>query len=556
MRLLLQVIVISFLLTIVMFLPDVFADGTWTNFTNADHVYDTVRVGDTLWCATYGGLVKWNLRDSTYVKYTTAEGLPDICCTSVAVDKKGILWIASGGIVSFDGESFTRYQDVEGIFPDDLDDIEISPQNDIWAIAYDGVVRYDGETWTFFGKDVGISEYVRDIDIDPSGNVWVATDYGLRVFDGSSWSVYTNYDVLPYQQVTAVTHDNHGNLYIGNIRVIYDGSTWMRYEIEEEDFHNFVRSLCVVGDTLWISKEWDIIALDLNTMQIINDEDFSFDLHFESITPEEYGYLWFSTYTGLYRFDHGELVKYPMDESICSSSVNDITIDMKGQTWIATNNGMSCYDGVSWRSYYQEDGLFSNTVYSIAASPNGDVWTSHFDALSRFDGYTWESIYNDDMNGEKSIAFDKNGILWIGSSSSKIFRYDGQNFKIFINPVDAGYNPIQDITFDDKGNIWCATHQTGIAKISFENTGEADWEFITTEMLYHMTMSLESYWPKTGLFGLQLKEDLHLMKMVYGNYGMSQTGGSKMLLLLPMVPCGLHPTVDCHIMMATDGILT
>ena len=47
----------------------------WKTFTYHKHVLDIEKEGNTLWIATSGGLLNWDLQTETYSKSTTENGL-------------------------------------------------------------------------------------------------------------------------------------------------------------------------------------------------------------------------------------------------------------------------------------------------------------------------------------------------------------------------------------------------------------------------------------------------------------------------------------------------
>ncbi|MFC1542103.1 two-component regulator propeller domain-containing protein [Candidatus Latescibacterota bacterium] len=485
-----------------LFVSHVYAQGTWTNYTNADWVYDSYREGDTLWCATGGGLVKWDLSDSTYKKYTTADGMPETICSSVKVDSNGVLWIEyEWGIASFDGTAFTTYNTIDGHPLGGWGDIVISSNNEVWVKSGDGVARFDGTDWTFFGADVGFKSRPNDMDIDSSGIVWVATNFGLYSYDGFSWA---KHDGLPFGMATAVTHDNEGNIYVGTSQEVYgkpslsdeniypnpsstpqtgtlgavskfESETWTTYLLTGEDSSQSPRTISVKDDTLLIAKSNIVIAINAQTMQPFNTGNFYFELMCNSINTDEYGTVWLSTWTGLHKLEEKTAIYYPMNDGIAHACINDIAIDNSGNVWIATLGGVSCFDGVSWQSYYEKDGLFSNIVRSIAAGPNGEIWTSHERGISKFDGNQWTTAYEGRISTE--IAVDSKGFAWVGSlKDSYFFRYNGNIFTTYRIPVDMYHNPINDFEFEETGRIWIATYSSGI--VSYIN---GFWKFITID---------------------------------------------------------------------------
>ena len=62
--------------------------GQWEVFTSKNDVRDIALSDTTLWAATTGGVVAWNLSDNSYTNYTTADGLLSCNINQVAIDKK------------------------------------------------------------------------------------------------------------------------------------------------------------------------------------------------------------------------------------------------------------------------------------------------------------------------------------------------------------------------------------------------------------------------------------------------------------------------------------
>ena len=322
-------------------------DSGFTSFTNSDRVYDTVRIGDTLWCATISALVKWDLSDSSYVKYTAAEGFPGTLCYSVDVDSKGIVWVAHyGGVSSFDGETFTTYTEADGVklYGHEL---VISDDDTVWVTAYRGAACYKDGEWTGYDDEAGFINRVLDVTIVPSGIVWIGADNGLFSFDGESWQHYTAGDGFPYKHVNVLDCDNDGNLWIGSYEEIwaydstqgaidnistgtntavtrYDGLEWKTFEWESDDPNKYIRDICASGDTIWISTLDKIMPIDKETVTNSDPDIFTYDLTCDGITLDAEGTLWFSSWTGLYRRESVSLVYYPMNDStVCVK--NDVT---------------------------------------------------------------------------------------------------------------------------------------------------------------------------------------------------------------------------------------
>lgn len=60
-------------------------------------------------------------------------------------------------------------------------------------------------------------------------------------------------------------------------------------------------------------------------------------------------------------------------------------------------------------------------------------------------------------NSTRSIAQDKDGYIWIGSTDNGLCKYDGFHYEIFSISSNLQSNHIRDIAFDSKGILWIAT---------------------------------------------------------------------------------------------------
>ena len=64
-------------------------NGVWVNYANGNKVVDLALENHTLWAATDGGVVRWDLTNGTYVHYTTANGLSGSEVNCVTIDEGG-----------------------------------------------------------------------------------------------------------------------------------------------------------------------------------------------------------------------------------------------------------------------------------------------------------------------------------------------------------------------------------------------------------------------------------------------------------------------------------
>jgi signal transduction histidine kinase len=215
----------------------------------------------SLWIGTPGGLER--LRDSSFINYGAAEGMPSGGSGPVHVDAEGRTWFApsTGGLfwlrggrvgrvtadglrdsvvysiagrkqavwvgrrgggltrLSFEGDSLrTRsYRNAEGLGSASVYAVHESRDGTVWAGAIGGgVSRFSEGRFTAYGVRDGIaSDTVTSIADGADGTTWFATPNGLSALAGGRWRTYTTGEGLPSNDVNCVFEDSAGVVWIG-----------------------------------------------------------------------------------------------------------------------------------------------------------------------------------------------------------------------------------------------------------------------------------------------------------------------------------------------------
>lgn len=89
-----------------------FSQEQWTSYTNTGPIRGIMREGNYLWLAASGGFLKWDLSDSSYIKYSTLDGLAGLWLKSLALDSAGVKWMGTDGrgVSRFDGTNWTTFE--------------------------------------------------------------------------------------------------------------------------------------------------------------------------------------------------------------------------------------------------------------------------------------------------------------------------------------------------------------------------------------------------------------------------------------------------------------
>lgn len=165
--------------------------------------------------------------------YTERDGIcPDFVFRSFE-DSRGDIWFGTMGkrecVLSRwerASQRFVRYSPADGIFEASPSAFQEDGAGNLWIGFYDGgLVRYREGRFERFTATDGVPEgFIRGLFLDRERRLWVATSGGgaARADDPTSerpsFHTYTTRDGLGSDQVTCVTEDLFGRIYLGTGR--------------------------------------------------------------------------------------------------------------------------------------------------------------------------------------------------------------------------------------------------------------------------------------------------------------------------------------------------
>lgn len=127
-----------------------------------------------------------------------------------------------------------------------------------------------------------------------------------------------------------------------------------------------------------------VVALDPN--KAITDYGFftwqeelpQNSVHRLAQTPD--GYLWFSTYEGLVRFDGVRFTVFDTRNTpeLKSNSVGPICVGLDGTLWAVSSTGLLSYQNHRFTSYTTDDGLPHKVTQDVYTARDGSIWVNTF----------------------------------------------------------------------------------------------------------------------------------------------------------------------------------
>ena len=337
----------------------------------------------------------------------------------------------------------------------------------LWIGTASGLNRYDGSQVYTFGQDGTHPElnnvYVQSLFVDSKGRVWVGT-FGEGVFrydvDSDTFAHFQNepgnFKSIAGNNVEVIYEDSEGKFWIGSQREgvnVYDEETdtFLHFRYNNNDPYsisgNFINAICEDGQ----------------------------------------GNLWLGTWgSGLNLFDKAtqRFIRYnhePSDFSTLSSNrINKLFKDHNGDIWVATQNGLnkiSVKPGSDFEINRIDIGseqrievvtsLIENGNELWVGVENGGIRILRDSIVAKYEANTNDKFSIQD-NSVWSLFKDNAGIIWVGTFSKGLFKYDKNEYRFehyeyssFSNSV--AYNNISDFIENPDGSVWVATDGGGLS---------------------------------------------------------------------------------------------
>jgi len=434
-----------------------------------------------IWFGGFGGVSVFN--GESFTRYTEKEGLSLNDVRSMLEDQSGNIWLgtAGGGLSVFNGEHFTQYTVNEGLSSNFVGAIAEDKHGNIWLGTSRGVSVFNGESFTHYTVNEGLSSNsVRAIAEDQSGNIWLGTwGGGVSVFNGESFTHYTVNEGLSSNLVGVIAEDKHGNIWLGTSGggvSVFNGESFTQYTVKEGLSNNEVWSITEdQSGNIWVGTRGGGVS-------VFNGESFTHYTVNEglsnnnvlSILEDQSGQIWLGTDGGANLFNEDSFSHYSQNEGLSHNDVWSIAEDQSGNIWVGTwGGGVNVFNGESFTHYTEKEGLANNNVWSILEDNSGNIWLGTFGGgVSVYNGESFthygvnEGLSN---NTAWSILEDNSGNIWLGTDGGGVSVYNGEHFTHYTVNEGLSNNFVWSILEDKNGNIWLGTQGGGVSVFNGES---------------------------------------------------------------------------------------
>lgn len=448
-------------------------DGLWQTFTRAHGLpANDVRslafdsVSGSLWVATGSGLGRLVQNGTQWEARPAGEGSPTGECFVVLVATSGV-WVGTrGGLYRWDGVVWSVVEGTRGVA--------------VRALAWDGVgtLGYlrDGpfEGVPLFGRIGAFQESPLEIPLPElmtatsarallalgEGLWWVGGTEGLFAFDGEWHSLPSPANSL---NVNALFRASDGTIWISATRGAYQvtGDRWKVFTAAEGLPSGVVQRVFVDANAgIWIATSNGVAFSDGSWGR------YALTNSINDLAADVEGNLWLGTSSGLLRLREGTVQQYGSEEGLPGLRVRVVKIGPDGRPWVGVSGpqgGLGIPHERGWRTVRAADGIGeSNEVYALTFDRAGRLWVGtgflrepevdFLGGVARLDEKGWKFWKTDAT--PVALAEDARGVLWAGTLSRGLLRFNGEEF--VVEPTPFGVE-IRALLRDSRGLLWAGT---------------------------------------------------------------------------------------------------
>jgi signal transduction histidine kinase/ligand-binding sensor domain-containing protein len=289
-----------------------------------------------------------------------------------------------------------------------------------WGASRDA--GWSVRTWSMVD---GSNNSIAGVVQTPDGYLWVATSAGMNQFDG------VHFEHFPIGELVGL-----GN---SNVRELLTSRT----------------------GAMWIALDGAVVCLKSGVApRLIRDGVPASRVY--SMVEDNAGSLWLGYRSGeICRITDGKVTTYAQESGMPPWPTNSLVIDTDNQLWAAKGSHI----GIVRDGHFIEKAQTPAPAY-LAPASRGGLWIGSGISIYRLEpGAALKQISSLPMNGDirehMALFEDRDGILWVGTRSAGLFRYNASGL---IN-VPTPQPRINCVTQDRHGDMWVGT-EAGLDRVS------------------------------------------------------------------------------------------
>ncbi|MDQ3190733.1 MAG: histidine kinase [Bacteroidota bacterium] len=343
---------------------------------NNNHVKGNLlfQHNDIYYISTDTGLVKFNRNDFERVFLDKAKQVNHIVTCFTILNKKLVIGTYRGEVFIQENNEFELHAEKFHPLNNATNTLLIENER-IWYGKQHSIIKYENGNYESFKLDtIHLSTF--KIHKDRKGNIWFATDLSISIMDklGNIKNHYT-INGKKIKHCHDLCEDRYGNIWFttfGNGLFRWNGKEFENFTVNEGLIDNYLQSILIENDNLWIGSSRGISKIKLNEKsEIVNIKNYgksegltSLECIKTSAIIDETGNLIFGTANGFYQY-------YPKQDGVNSVPPK-----------VALSKIKLFYKDVDLVSYSDSVNYFTNLPYNLSLAHNQNHITFDFRALS------------------------------------------------------------------------------------------------------------------------------------------------------------------------------